>query len=126
MAVCMSAHTCASCHCSSARVHICACGINKRRNERGQFSVAVVMRQWSVARHDDRDGAELFYCIVLETQTSDRDVSELRRAETDGRTDIKKKKREIHDAKDRYKRQVDRGSAEHLCMSRTVCICVRV
>lgn len=35
---------------------ICAHGINKHYNERGQFSVAVVMKQWSVAMHGDRDG----------------------------------------------------------------------
>lgn len=65
----------------------CACFINKRRNERGQFSVAVVMKQWSVARHDDRDGTELYHCIVLETQTADRDAFGLRQTEGDGWTE---------------------------------------
>lgn len=42
--------------------------------------------------------------------------------QSDGETG--REKREVHDAKDRYKRQVDRCSAEHLCMSkqRTVCM----
>lgn len=49
------------------------------------------MKQWSVARHDDRERTEVFYRIVLETQTSDGDVSRSRQTETDGWTDMKKR-----------------------------------
>lgn len=68
-------------------VHACACGINKRCNKRGLVFFAVVMKQRSVAGNNDRDGAELCYCVILETQTAERNVSGLRRTETDGWTD---------------------------------------
>lgn len=69
------------------------------------------MKQWSVARHDDRDGTELYHCIVLETQTSDRDVSGLRQTETDGWTDISKK-RGTRDAKDKVVQEAS-GQMQH-------------
>lgn len=43
-----------STRCESALIR--ACGITKLCDERGQFSVAVVMKQRSVAMHDNGDG----------------------------------------------------------------------
>lgn len=103
--------------------NVCACRIKKHCNKRGQHPVAVAMKRWSVARHDDRDGTELFHRIVVETQTSDGDASGSKQMETDGWAGIKKRstwcKRQIQEAGGQMRRATP-------LYARSVCMCERL